>query len=618
MLTALLMPSAHVLADGHEPTGGSEGGRLDGSEPLPSKPRYPRLESQLSQLVEYLEVVPQSASLDALWRQLIAEKVPVTVRVSGGAFSTLALLGSAGARIANTGGDWIEAIVPVTLLSALATHEAVTRVERIVPPQPDVTSEGRLLHRAHVWNDRGFTGEGVKVGVIDGGFLGFGGLMGTELPSSVVVRCYTAIGIFTPSLVDCEAETNHGTAVAEAITDMAPDVSLYIANPMSRGDLQSAASWMLSQGVEVINMSLSWTWDGPGDGTSPYSDSPLRTVDLSVAGGAIWVNSAGNQALRNWYGPYSDADGDGRLEFAPGGVECNDVTLSSGERIVVQARWDGTWAAAARDFDLYLYSGVNLVAFSEDPQSGAPGQDPYERIGYTATAGGPYCLRLRHVAGGVPSWLRVGTWNQDLAVSVSSHSIENPAESGNPGMLAVGAADWATPDTIEGFSSQGPTTDGRTKPDIVGVDRGDSATRGPRGFAGTSQSSPHVAGLAALVVEQFPGLTPAETAGYLKDNAVPRGAVPNDTWGYGLARLPLLPAGPATDLTAVAGQGEASVSWSAPTSDGGQPIIRYAVTSNPGSLNARADGILDTSFGADGYVLTGFGPGNDGARGMAV
>ena len=54
-----------------------------------------------------------------------------------------------------------------------------------------------------------------------------------------------------------------------------------------------------------------------------------------------------------------------------------------------------------------------------------------------------------------------------------SGSITNPAESANPGMLAVGAThgfhSWNIR-TIADYSSQGPTDDCRIKPDIVGAD----------------------------------------------------------------------------------------------------------------------------------------------------
>ena len=78
--------------------------------------------------------------------------------------------------------------------------------------------------------DTGYKGEGVKIGIIDGGFQGFQSLMGTELPSTVEARCYTDIGVFTSSLSDCDnSDTGkHGTAVTEAAFDIAPNATYYI------------------------------------------------------------------------------------------------------------------------------------------------------------------------------------------------------------------------------------------------------------------------------------------------------------------------------------------------------------------------------------------------------
>ncbi len=127
----------------------------------------------------------------------------------------------------------------------------------------------------------------------------------------------------------------------------------------------------------------------------------------------------------------------------------------------------------------------------------------------------------------------------DLQNYVSARSITNPAESRNSGMLAAGAARISSISTIESFSSQGPTIDNRTKPDIVGADGGTSSAYGT--WYGTSQASPHVAGLAALVKQRFPTKSPSGIASYLKTNALARGTVPDNTWGYGFARLPALP-----------------------------------------------------------------------------
>ena len=135
------------------------------------------------------------------------------------------------------------------------------------------------------------------------------------------------------------------------------------------------------------------------------------------------------------------------------------------------------------------------------------------------------------------------------------HSIGSPAESANPGLLAVGAAPAFDTNTIESYSSQGPTPDGRIKPDIVGVARAQSvsyrsAERPDGRWAGTSQSSPHVAGLAALVKQRFSQYSPQQVAGYLKSYAAERGeAGPDNVWGHGFARLLASETSPSSDAT---------------------------------------------------------------------
>ena len=309
----------------------------------------------------------------------------MTIHLSGNVDDVVTYLEDNGGDPRNVGEDYIEAYVPVTLLGLLSEQPGVIRVREIVPPEDaygPITSQGVQAHGSAVWNQAGYSGQGIKVGVIDGnfGFRGYRELIGSEVPTPAGVRCYPEVGQHTENLADCADPDRggvHGTAVAEAVMDIAPEVSLYIASPLSRGDTLDTVDWMVSQGVSVIVRSESSTFDGPGDGTSPFRDSPLRAVDRAGDGGVIWVNSAGNNARRTWFGDYSNADGDTLIDFN-GSDEGIDLQLETGDEIIIYLRWEDSWSGASRDFNLFLVdddTGERL-ARSEDPQSGAAGHIP--------------------------------------------------------------------------------------------------------------------------------------------------------------------------------------------------------------------------------------------------
>ena len=49
------------------------------------------------------------------------------------------------------------------------------------------------VSRSLFWNQANYKGSSVKVGIIDGGFLGVSELMGIELPETINSRCYSSI-----------------------------------------------------------------------------------------------------------------------------------------------------------------------------------------------------------------------------------------------------------------------------------------------------------------------------------------------------------------------------------------------------------------------------------------
>jgi subtilisin family serine protease len=100
-------------------------------------------------------------------------------------------------------------------------------------------------------------------------------------------------------------------------------------------------------------------------------------------------------------------------------------------------------------------------------------------------------------------------------------------------VITVGAS--TDDDTVLEASSRGPTSDGRDKPDVLFPGSGivscrakDTALGNPLDLAyteasGTSMATPHASGVAALLLEADPGLTPAEIKELMMTTAVDLG-----------------------------------------------------------------------------------------------
>ena len=136
-------------------------------------------------------------------------------------------------------------------------------------------------------------------------------------------------------------------------------------------------------------------------------------------------------------------------------------------------------------------------------------------------------------------------WEAGVVVVVSAGnqgplgSITKPGD--DPRILTVGAYDDANTldsedDRVAAFSSRGPTQDGVAKPDIVAPGVSIVSTRAPDSTidvfspmarldgnyfkgTGTSQSAAIVSGIAALVIQANPALTPDDVKGILLDTA---------------------------------------------------------------------------------------------------
>jgi subtilisin family serine protease len=407
---------------------------------------------------------------------------------------------------------------------------------RSLPPLMAAVSEGSEVTFITEWQWAGLTGRGVKVGVLDLGFLGYARRIAEgELPADVITRSFVSDG--SELAFWGRPPTAHGTACAEVVYDVAPDAQLYLVNFGSEAEWAAAVDWLLAQEVNVISFSGGWPLGGPGDGTGTLA----AKVGAVRGAGVLWINAAGNAAQQHWMGEWRD-DGprgpDGWHDFGlTDGT--NAITVTDELAMVVGLRWDDPWGGSANDYDLFLFreeedGSLREVARSEWLQDGD--DDPLEVILYAVPESGVYHLAVSRQPGAATRTLELFSYYHAFEHQTATSSLVVPADS--QGSLTVGATYWQQ-DALEQFSSQGPTRDGRAKPDLSAPDGVSVSTESyAGGFYGTSASAPHVAGAAALVLEAFPTYTPAQVQDWLEDQALDMGEAGRDN-AYGAGRLHL-------------------------------------------------------------------------------
>ncbi len=438
------------------------------------------------------------------------------------------------------------------LEEAAATLAKIRLIRPPARPSEDAVSSVAVgLTGANTWQSAGYDGAGVKVAVIDLGFNGLSSAVSNgDIPASYIGRDETGSGL--------ETGTVHGTGVSEAVCDMAPSVQLYCIKIGDEVDLENAKDYCVSEGIEIINHSVSWITFSNFDGSGLI----CGIASGANSNGILWVNSAGNAARQHC-----------QTDFTTTGYTLDYTSIRSGAvdkpftnfpettypaRMYLTYRtagtnmqcfltWDG-WSESGQDYDLFLYmAGEGWIIGSIRDQ--ISGESPWEAISFTVPSTGWYAFGVTKYSASRNHGLNLFVSSYDSAIEpddalnrIEAGSCKDPAVS--PNVFAVGAIDsdnWGG-GPQESFSSQGPTNGGVTKPDISGPDDCDSFIYGR--WKGTSQSSPYVVGAAALVKEAFPSYTNAQIRSFLENRAVDLGAAGKDNiYGWGklsLGAAPLL------------------------------------------------------------------------------
>ena len=363
-------------------------------------------------------------------------------------------------------------------------------------------SESVALTGADIVHAAGIDGTGVKVAVIDLGFIGLAARIAEgELPNIVIANL--------PGTNDDAIETgsSHGVGVAEHLADMAPGAEIHCIKAVDTVDLQNATTYIADNNISIVNHSVGWVLQ------SYYDDTGWINVVVNNSrdnDGVFWSLSAGNSALRHWRGGWVDDDGDDFLDFATNDDRLDITTQFTTVQLFLN--WN-QYGNSLTDLDLYIYDKNDLVvASSTGPQSGA--EIPSESVTFTLDTNlTPYTIEIHAFAGPTADLdITLFSFNNNLEHAVAASALMDPANAhGTYTVAAINHTGWTNSSPqVASYSGKGPTNDGRQKPNIAAPDGTDSRTYGAS--FGTSFSAPTVAGAAALLLEE----DPTRTAGDLE------------------------------------------------------------------------------------------------------
>jgi serine protease AprX len=274
------------------------------------------------------------------------------------------------------------------------------------------------------------------------------------------------------------------------------------------------------------------------------------------AGISVAVFDSGFQGV-NSSTPFSDLFAEGRVKqtinFVTNGSTVFIADDHGTEVLSVMAAYEqGTYTGGAYKADYFLYLTEDVSSeyrieeynwtFAAERADSAGVDIINSSLGYTEFDDASMDYKTSDLTGNTAIVTQAARKAIDKGMIVVSSAgnegssswklVTPPADA--EGIFAIGSI--TSTGTLSSFSSQGPTADGRIKPDVVAMGSGTSVIKpsGAIGTAsGTSLSSPLIASLVAGVLQAFPELSAKEIYEAIIASATLADA-PNNRMGYGI------------------------------------------------------------------------------------
>ena len=477
----------------------------------------------------------------------------------------------------------------LTNVLSLSFVKKIDESEQLSFPQNNESD--KIINAEELWA-QGWTGEGVKVCILDSGLDT--DPTNPDLPSTMIKKDYSAY----PTLDDDVENhiTGHGTHVTGSVLGrgmlsigntgngggsykgVAPSadlVFLKIGNDYSAGASTTAIINAMDAAVniynvDVISMSYGY-WDTYHDGTSTQD----QKVDWCYSQGVPVFLAAGNYGLSKRH--YSGTVGKkSETDF----IKINVTNAPEGRTsLYFNLVWsDGIGTHNNLNLKYYdeAFQEITDVYYYLSTESPRGTESQYSQVLHKLPAGnGVYYVKIENSSNSLQAFHIYESYNNGTVTFENpdpNYTITTPSTATFG--FSVGAfttrEEWTSSsgsqytnkevlNEVASYSSKGPRIDGLQKPDLVAPgssiisirDRdvltipdanwidNDGNTTGDANYYvmdGTSMAAPHCAGAAALFLNKYPDASPLDVYNALKNNAdvdTFTGAVPNNSYGYG-------------------------------------------------------------------------------------
>jgi Subtilase family len=431
------------------------------------------------------------------------------------------------------------------------------RQPRFMTDKGKVTSEGVKAMYADTASEKySVTGAGILIGVMSDSYNCLGGAA-TDISTGDLPRDSTIVSDLTPSECLTEDGSDEGRAMMQLVHDVAPGARLAFRTAF-RGEADFAAGILALAdiGCDIIVDDIQLLEE------PIFQDGIItQAVDRVAAQGVAFFSSAGNRARTSWEEPK------GFLPVNASGILFHQFgSNSQGNPIIFQRiamrrdtanrifvlQWDEPLFSASgangsrSDVDIFLYYNGTIVGAGEDDNIG---MNPIETIDFSPSAilsnNATVFVDMAIVSfsGPLPKYMKVLVFGEAKFEFYNGSSTSFGHKIAAMG-AGVGAASYlrtpafgVSPPLIEAFSSAGGSPilfdkngtrllskDVRKQPRFTGPDGGVTTFFGDNNrFFGTSASAPHVAAVAALMLQAKGGpksLAPQQIFAILQNTTI--------------------------------------------------------------------------------------------------